>query len=43
VLIANTPDLAKAKTFIASADLQAAMKGAGVIGKPDVYFLDAAD
>ena len=43
VLVFDTPDIAKAKAFIASADLQAAMKNAGVTDQPDVYFLNAAD
>jgi hypothetical protein len=28
---------------VASAELQSAMKAAGVVDKPDVYFLNAAD
>ena len=32
-------DLAKAKAFAASPSLADAMKSAGVVGKPDIYFL----
>lgn len=34
-------DLAKAKAFTASKSLADAMKNAGVVGKPDFYFLGA--
>jgi hypothetical protein len=34
-------DLAKAKAFTASKGLADAMKNAGVVGKPDIWFLSA--
>jgi hypothetical protein len=34
-------DLAKAKAFTASKSLADAMKSAGVVGKPDIWFLTA--
>jgi len=40
VVLFSTQDLNLAKEFAASSDLRAAMQKAGVIGKPDVYFLD---
>jgi hypothetical protein len=42
VLIFDTPEIAKAKAFVASDDLRSAMKNAGVVDAPDVYFLNAA-
>jgi hypothetical protein len=42
VLIFDTPDISKAKAFIASDDLRTAMKNAGVLDAPDVYFLNEA-
>ena len=42
VLLFDLADIAKAKTFCASPDLQAAMAGAGVVDKPDMYFLNSA-
>jgi hypothetical protein len=38
----NMADVAKAKAFAGSASLADAMKNAGVIGKPDIYFLTGA-
>ena len=43
VILFDVADIGKAKAFGASADLQSAMKGAGVVDKPDVYFLNPAD
>ena len=42
VLIFDVADITKAKAFCASDDLKSAMQGAGVIDKPDLYFLDDA-
>ena len=39
VLLFTAADLGLAKCFIASNDLRDAMQRAGVIGKPEVYFL----
>jgi hypothetical protein len=39
VLIFDVADITKAKAFCTSDDLRAAMQGAGVIDKPDLYFL----
>jgi hypothetical protein len=39
VMLFAAADLNKAKAFAASDDLRAAMQKAGVIDKPDVYFL----
>ena len=36
-------DLNKAKQFIQSDDLRAAMQKAGVVGKPEIYFLDSIE
>jgi hypothetical protein len=38
----NMASVAKAKAFSASKDLAGAMARAGVVGKPDFYFLAAA-
>jgi len=43
VLIFDGVDIAKAKAFVASPELQSAMAAAGVVDKPDIYFLNAAD
>ena len=43
VILFDVADISKAKAFGASADLQSAMKGAGVVDQPDVYFLNRAD
>jgi hypothetical protein len=40
VVLFSTQDLNLAKEFAASSDLRAAMQKSGVIGKPDVYFLN---
>ena len=42
VLVFEVADLAKAKAFCASDDLKKAMQGAGVVDKPDLYFLNEA-
>jgi len=39
VILFSVADLNKAKAFAASDDLRAVMQKAGVIDKPDVYFL----
>ena len=41
VLIFDGADIEKAKAFMASSDVQDAIKAAGVTDKPDVYFLEA--
>jgi hypothetical protein len=38
-MLFETGDLARAKAFCASADLRAAMKKAGVTGKPELSIL----
>jgi hypothetical protein len=38
-VVLDFADFAKAKAFAASADLKAAMKAAGVVGKPDIHIL----
>jgi hypothetical protein len=43
VLVFDDADIDKTKAFMASADVQAAIKAAGVTDKPDVYFLDAVE
>ena len=40
VVLFSTQDLNLAKEFAASSDLRDAMQKAGVIDKPDVYFLN---
>lgn len=42
VILFDAQDIAKAKAFGASLDLQSKMAAAGVIDKPDVYFLNPA-
>ena len=42
VIIFDAGDVAKAKAFCASEDLKATMQKAGVIDKPDLYFVDDA-
>jgi hypothetical protein len=42
VLLFEVADIKKAKAFCASEDLKAAMQGAGVVDKPDLFFLDDA-
>jgi len=39
VLLFEADDIQKAKEFAASADLRETMQKAGVIDKPDIYFL----
>ena len=39
VLLFEADDLQKAKEFAASADLHETMQKAGVVDKPDIYFL----
>ena len=39
ILLFEAEDLQKAKEFGASADLREAMQNAGVVDKPDIYFL----
>lgn len=43
VLIFDGADIEKTKAFMASPDVQDAIKAAGVTGTPDVYFLNAAE
>jgi hypothetical protein len=43
VLLFDTEDIAKAKQFISSPELKAAMTAAGVIDKPDVFVLSDAN
>jgi hypothetical protein len=43
VLIFDAADINKVKAFVASAELQSAMQVAGVVDKPDVYFLNPVD
>jgi len=38
-LLFEAADVAKAKTFAASADLKEKMTAAGVIGPPEIFFL----
>ena len=40
LILFDIVDIAKAKAFCASDDLKSAMQSAGVIDKPDTYFLD---
>jgi hypothetical protein len=39
ILLFQVEEIEKAKEFSESADLREAMQGAGVVDKPDVYFL----
>ena len=39
ILLFEANDLKKAQEFVASPDLREAMEKAGVVDKPDVYFL----
>jgi hypothetical protein len=39
ILLFEAKDLPKAKEFATSADLRETMKGAGVVDKPDIYYL----
>ncbi len=38
-VVLDFADFARAEAFAASADLKAAMKAAGVVGKPDIHIL----
>ena len=40
IMLFEVKDLKKAKEFGASANLREAMQDAGVVDKPDLYFLD---
>jgi hypothetical protein len=40
ILLFEVKDLEKAREFSASANLREAMQDAGVVDKPDLYFLD---
>jgi hypothetical protein len=40
VLIFETNEMDKMRAFVASADLKDTMQRAGVVDKPDVYFLE---
>jgi hypothetical protein len=40
ILLFEAADLQKAKEFAASSDLRERMQEAGVIDKPDIYFLE---
>ena len=42
VILFQATDEAKAKAFVASADLRDTMMRAGVVGMPDVHFLNTA-
>lgn len=42
VLLLDVTDLEKARAFCVSDDLKTAMQGAGVIDKPDLYFVTDA-
>lgn len=42
-IVMEFSDLAKAKAFGASDDLQHAMKAAGVVGKPEIHMMNRAD
>ncbi len=43
IVITEWPDSAAAHAFAELASLRAAMQNAGVVGRPDVYFLEEAD
>ena len=43
VIVFDAADLATAKAFAGSEALKAEMAAAGVVDKPDIYFLNAAD
>jgi hypothetical protein len=42
IVLFDAQDIGKAKGFASSADLKSTMQAAGVIDKPDVYFLNPA-
>jgi len=43
VILLDAADLDAAKAFAGSAELRSEMAAAGVVDKPDVYFLNTAD
>jgi len=43
VILFEWDDVKKARQFAQSEDLRKAMQGAGVIGKPDIHFLEEVD
>jgi len=43
VVVFDTEDTKKARDFAASADLKEAMKQAGVLDTPTIYFLESID
>jgi heme-degrading monooxygenase HmoA len=43
VIFFEWDDMQKARQFAQSDDLRKAMQGAGVIGKPDIHFLEELD
>lgn len=43
VILLDAADLGVAKAFAASEELRSEMAAAGVVDKPDVYFLETAD
>jgi quinol monooxygenase YgiN len=43
VVITEWPDMNAAQAFATSASLHEVMGRAGIVGKPDVYFLDQVD
>jgi len=43
VVLLDTADIGKATQFITSAEVKSAMAAAGVVDKPDVFVLTAAD
>jgi hypothetical protein len=43
VILFDAADLGSAKAFAASDELKSAMTTAGVVDRPDIYFLNAAD
>ena len=43
VVVFDTEDTKKARDFAASADLKEAMKQAGVLDNPTIYFLESID
>ena len=43
IILFEAQDIKRAKTFSESTDLKEAMQRAGVVDKPDLYFLESAD
>ncbi len=43
IILFEAQDIKRAKTFSESTDLKEAMQRAGVVDKPDFYFLESAD